>query len=157
MNWELKTFSELSTETLYDLLALRVNVFIIEQACLYPELDYKDQVCYHLYAYDDSRILNESSRPEILAYLRILPPGVSYDEISIGRVIVSEQTRGTGLGRELMINAFRAIKDTYGNVPIRISAQAYLQKFYESLGFEKVSEIYLEDDIPHMEMLKINL
>ena len=157
MKWELKTFSELSAETLYDLLALRVNVFIIEQACLYPELDYKDPVCHHLYAFDETSIHNESSRPPVLAYLRILPPGVSYDEVSIGRVLVSKQTRGAGLGLELMIRAFHAIKDTYGSVPIRISAQAYLQSFYETLGFETVSEIYLEDDIPHMEMLKVNL
>lgn len=156
MNWELKSFTELSTVTLYDLLALRVNVFIIEQACLYPELDYKDQYCYHLYAFDDSLSLDESKRPPLLAYLRILPPGVSFEEVSIGRVIVAEKTRGTGLGRELMHRAFSAIKDIYGNVPIRISAQAYLKNFYESLGFESVSEIYLEDDIPHMEMLKIN-
>lgn len=157
MKWELKSFSELSAETLYDLLALRVNVFIIEQTCLYPELDYKDGVCYHLYAFDENSILEESNRPPILAYLRILPPGVSYEEVSIGRVIVSEKTRGLGLGRELMVRAFKAIQEIYGNVPIRISAQAYLQNFYESLGFDKVSEIYLEDDIPHIEMLKINL
>jgi len=79
------------------------------------------------------------------------------DEVSIGRVIVADAARGTGLGRQLMLRAFDAVKELYGNVPVRISAQAYLKDFYESLGFAAVSEIYLEDDMPHIEMLKINL
>lgn len=149
MNWVVKTFDELDIYTLYKIVELRINVFIIEQSCLYPELDYKDQKSLHLYAEDD--------QGDVKAYLRILPPGVSFDEVSIGRVVVSPTARGTQLGREMMERALKQIVITYGKVKVRISAQAYLEKFYTSLGFVPVSEIYLEDDIPHMEMVLIGV
>ncbi len=149
MNWVVKTFDELDIYTFYKIVELRINVFILEQSCLYPELDYKDQKSLHLYAKDE--------QGDVKAYLRILPPGVSFDEVSIGRVIVSPAARGEQLGRALMERALKQIKETYGNVNIRISAQAYLEKFYTSLGFIPVSEIYLEDDIPHLEMLLIGV
>ncbi|MDH8678196.1 GNAT family N-acetyltransferase [Fusibacter bizertensis] len=145
MKWFTKPFEELDIYTLYNIIALRIDVFILEQTCLYPELDYKDQSSLHLYAMDE--------QSNIKAYLRILPPGVSYAEVSIGRVVVSPAARGTQLGRDLMQRAIKQINDVYGKVPIRISAQAYLESFYTSLGFQPVSEIYLEDDIPHLEML----
>ncbi|GAB6107351.1 GNAT family N-acetyltransferase [Fusibacter bizertensis] len=148
MNWFAKAFNELDIYTFYKIAELRINVFILEQTCLYPELDNKDQNALHLYAEDDQNVVK--------AYLRILPPGISYDEVSIGRVVVSPTARGTKLGRELMARALKQIASVYGNVNVRISAQAYLKEFYSSFGFSQVSDIYLEDDIPHMEMLLSN-
>lgn len=143
--WEIKRLEELDVKTLYEIIALRINVFILEQACFYEELDYKDINATHLYTLDD--------KGKVRAYLRILDPGVSYDELSIGRVLVAPSARGTGLGRELMLKALSFITEQYGEVPIRISVQAYLQRFYESLGFTAASEIYLEDGIEHLEMV----
>lgn len=146
MIWEVKRLDALDAKTLYEIIALRVNVFIIEQTCLYEELDYKDFSSYHVYTLD--------ADGHVLAYLRVLDPGVAYDDISIGRVLVAPSARRTGLGKELMLKGFECVKANYGDVPIRISAQAYLQSFYESLGFVAVSEIYVEDGIPHLDMVK---
>lgn len=143
--WEIKRLEDLDVKTLYEIIALRINVFILEQTCFYEELDHKDYNATHLYTLDD--------KGTVRAYLRILDPGVSYDELSIGRVLVAPSARGTGLGRELMLKALSYITEQYGEVPIRISAQAYLQRFYESLGFTPASEIYLEDGIEHLEMV----
>lgn len=145
MNWFTNRIEEIDIQTFYDIVALRINVFIIEQKCLYEELDYKDFKATHLYAKDEQN--------KIVAYLRILDPGVSYDEVSIGRVLVSPDQRTLKIGKSLMEKAIQHVKETFGQTPIRISAQAYLIDFYRSLGFETVSEIYLEDDIPHIEML----
>lgn len=145
MNWTIQRIEEIDVKTLYNIIALRVEVFIIEQNCFYQELDYKDFHAMHIYATDDHE--------QVVAYLRVLDAGVSYDEVSIGRVVVSPKFRGQNLGRELMLKGINHIKTQFGDVPIRISAQAYLIDFYKSLGFESVSEIYLEDDIPHVEML----
>lgn len=145
--WEIKRLEDLDVKTLYEIIALRINVFILEQACFYEELDHKDYNATHLYTLDD--------KGKVRAYLRILDPGTSYDELSIGRVLVAPSARGTGLGRELMLKALSYITEQYGEVPIRISAQAYLQYFYESLGFTPASEIYLEDGIEHLEMVAI--
>ena len=146
MIWESKRFELLDIKTFYEIVALRVHVFIIEQTCFYEELDYKDQSAYHVYVKDENG--------QILAYLRVLDPGISYEEVSIGRVVVAPASRGTGLGRALMLKGFECVKSNYGDVPIRISAQAYLQNFYESLGFVADSEVYEEDGIPHLEMVK---
>lgn len=148
MNWSTKAFNELDIYTLYKIIELRINVFILEQTCLYPELDNKDQKSLHLYA--------EDAHNAIKAYLRILPPGVSYDEVSIGRVVVSPTARRINLGKELMERALKQVELIYGKTNVRISAQAYLKDFYTSLGFSPVSDIYLEDDIPHLEMLLSN-
>lgn len=145
MNWSIGKMTSMDAKTLYEIIVLRFNVFIIEQSCFYDEFDHKDLVAIHVYGKDDSG--------KIIAYLRILEPGVTYDEVSIGRVVVSSEYRKEGVGRELMQMGLRTVHDQYGDVPIRISAQAYLQAFYASLGFEAQSEIYLEDDIPHIEML----
>lgn len=145
--WNLKSFEGLTLAELYKILQLRIEVFIIEQTCFYQDCDNKDLVSYHFWAEMDG---------EIAAYCRIVPVGVSYDnEVSIGRVISNPKFRGQNFGRQLMQNAIETTSNLYPQYSIRISAQSYLQKFYESFGFQQVSEEYLEDDIPHIEMLLI--
>ncbi|WP_250454743.1 GNAT family N-acetyltransferase [Clostridium tertium] len=145
MEWKIRKFEDLSTKELYNILALRNKVFVIEQECIYQDCDNKDLAAYHLFCTDDN---------SIVAYLRILEKDVSYDEISIGRVVVDEKYRGRDLGRKAMKKAIEFINNTYGESPIRISAQGYIKDFYRSLGFIEVSNAYLEDDIPHIEMLR---
>ncbi len=145
INWTLKTFKELALEELYAILQLRNEVFVVEQNCPYLDLDNKDQKSMHLMGWQNG---------VLVAYTRILPAGVSFAEASIGRVVTSPIVRRTGVGNELMNQSFEQLYQLYGNIPIRIGAQLYLKKFYESLGFVQVSEIYLEDDIEHIEMLK---
>lgn len=146
MEWFIKRMEALDAHTLYDIIALRINVFIIEQKCLYEELDHKDFKATHVFSL--------GSNGKIAAYLRVLDPGVSYDEVSIGRVLVHPEERGTGLGRELMLTGIEVARERFGkDCVIRISAQAYLERFYQSLGFITLSEVYFEDDIPHIEMI----
>nr|WP_044760957.1 GNAT family N-acetyltransferase [Streptococcus suis] len=140
----MKAFDQLSLQELYTILTLRVDVFVVEQACPYPEVDGKDPNCLHLLGMDNG---------ELVAYLRILPAGLSYDEVSIGRVVIKSNHRGKGLGRPMMEQAIHFITNEWKESQIKIGAQAHLEKFYSSLGFEPVSEVYLEDDIPHLEML----
>lgn len=145
LTWHSRSWSEISADELYNLLKLRINVFVVEQNCPYPECDDKDQKSIHLFAMD--------YQGEVHACLRIVEPGVSYDEISIGRVANSAASRGTGLGKELMKRGLELIEERFGLIPVRISAQLYLKKFYESFGFVALGDTYLEDDIPHIEML----
>ena len=144
MNWKIKRFQELKTEEIYKILKIRNEVFIVEQNCPYLDCDDKDRTAFHLF-------LEENH--EIIAYSRILQKGISYDEISIGRVLVNEIHRGKGLAQKMMKKAIDFIEGDLNEREIRISAQAHLIDFYRECGFEKVSEVYLEDDIPHMEML----
>ncbi len=144
MQCKLKKFKELNGEEIYEILKFRSEVFVVEQECPYQDPDGKDQSAYHLCAYE---------KDQIIAYLRILEKGISYDEISIGRVLVHKENRGKGLARKLMLKAIDFIENSIGERKIRISAQAHLLDFYKSLGFKKASEIYLEDNIPHIEML----
>lgn len=144
MHWKIKNFNELSTEELYKILQLRSEVFVVEQECIYQDCDKKDIKATHLFCIENG---------EVIATLRILNKGVSYDEFSIGRVAVKKEYRRKQLGRKSMEMAINYIEETYGNNPIRISAQCYIKDFYKSLGFIEVSDIYLEDDIPHIEML----
>lgn len=144
MNWNLKKFSEMTTEELYEILKLRNEIFVVEQQCAYQDCDNKDKKALHLFLRD---------KDEIIAYLRILEKGVSYNEISIGRVAIDKKYRGKGLAREMMLVVLKYIDENLHEREIRISAQAYLVKFYKSLGFCEVSEQYLEDNIPHVEML----
>lgn len=144
MEWQIKHYNELSKDKLYRIIKLRIDVFVVEQNCPYPECDNKDQDSHHIYAIKDD---------DIVAYARILPKGISYSEVSIGRVLVNEKYRGIGLGKELIIRAIKYVKEELKEDEIRISAQEYLLDFYKILGFEQVSGIYLEDDIPHVEML----
>ncbi|WP_118951083.1 GNAT family N-acetyltransferase [Taibaiella helva] len=145
MNWHCKSFDELSTAELYALLQLRSRVFVVEQNCPYLDQDDKDQDALHLWCSD--------GQARMLACCRILPAGLSYPESSIGRVASDSAARGQGIGRQLMQEALACIRMRWNNVPVRISAQLYLQRFYESLGFLPVGESYLEDGIPHIEML----
>ena len=144
MHWEIKAFDQLSLQELYTILTLRTNIFVVEQACPYPEVDGKDPNCLHLLG---------TINGELVAYLRILPAGLRYDEVSIGRVVIKPSHRGKGLGRLMMEQAIHCITNEWKESQIIIGAQAYLEKFYQSLGFEPVSEVYLEDDIPHLDML----
>jgi len=146
IQWQLKSFEELTAHQLYQLLRLRSEVFVVEQQCIFLDMDNKDQQCYHLLGW----------KGELLAAsTRLVPPGISYTEMSIGRVVSSPLVRGTGIGRELMEVSVKACYELWGKAPIRIGAQCYLEKFYQSLGFEPEGEIYLEDGIPHIEMVKM--
>jgi ElaA protein len=143
--WIIKSFNELTTIELYSYLQLRVNVFIVEQSCPYPELDGYDLDSYHL-----TYIEND----EVLAYARILPAGIKYQRISIGRVIVDQKSRGRGLAKELMNQAIEFSREKWPNTDIQLQAQTYLKHFYGSFGFIEISEEYDEDGIPHVDMLK---
>lgn len=140
-----KTFYELSLQELYDAMALRQEVFVIEQTCPYLDADGKDQKSEHLLVYAENG--------DLAAYLRVVYAGVSYAEMSIGRVVTSQKYRKIGLGKLLMRKALQEVKSRFGNVPIHISAQCYLDNFYESFGFEAIGETYLEDGIPHIGMI----
>lgn len=140
-------FSQLSANDFHDIIQLRINVFVVEQNCPYPELDNKDKEAYHVFT--------RNEKQELVATARILPAGISYNEVSIGRVCTARQSRMTGEGKILMKKTMEAIEKIFGKVSVRISAQQYLVKFYSDFGFNQVSEMYLEDDIPHVEMLFI--
>jgi ElaA protein len=144
INWNLKSFDSLTPHELYQLLKLRSEVFVVEQNCVFLDMDNKDQLCMHLLGWKDNLLV---------ASTRLVPPGLAYDEMSIGRVVSSPLIRGTGIGRKLMQESINQCYNLYGRNPVRIGAQLYLEKFYNSLGFEKDGEVYLEDGIPHVEML----
>ena len=146
INWEVKSFDSLTAIELYNIMRLRAEVFVVEQNCPYQDADGKDPKCFHLMGYNENK--------DLIAYSRIVPPGVSYNEVSIGRVVSSAKVRKTGAGRALMQKAIEGIAVKFGKVPIRIGAQLYLKNFYESFGFVAEGDDYLEDDIPHIEMLK---
>ena len=145
LNWQLKTFDELTANELYHILQLRCEVFIVEQNCPYLDPDGKDFKSHHLLG---------SINGTLVAYARLVKPGVSYSEVSIGRVVTSPLYRRGGYGIELMNEAIRQIECIYGKVPIRIGAQTYIKKFYESFGFADLNEPYMEDGIPHLIMLR---
>lgn len=145
-----KKFSELTNDELYEIMRLRQEVFVLEQNCLYPDLDNLDQDCWHALSYAKSDA--PDNKPLIVAYLRILPAGAIFDTIAIGRVLVREDLRKDGLARELLVETLDFIKNQLGEKHIKLSAQQYLIKFYESLGFHIISEGYLEDGIPHIDM-----
>ncbi|MEI6946240.1 GNAT family N-acetyltransferase [Paraflavisolibacter sp. H34] len=143
IHWQLKRFDELNPHELYALLQLRSEVFVVEQHCVYLDADGKDPHCYHLLG---------ALEGKLGAYCRILPPGVSYPEASIGRVVSSPSFRGRGLGAKLLQQALDRLGELFGSVPVTIGAQLYLQKFYEGFGFRRTSEVYLEDGIEHIYM-----
>ena len=145
IEWQWARFGELDTETLYALLEARQQVFILEQACLYPDIDGIDRDAYHLLGWRGR---------ELAAYLRCVPPGRKYAEPSLGRVLTTAAARGSGIGLDLIATGVRLAQDLYPGQRIRISAQLYLQAFYERFGFEAVSAPYDEDGIPHIEMLR---
>ena len=144
--WDCKTFQELSVDELYCVLRLRSEVFVVEQNCIFLDQDNKDQFCYHIMGWDGKNLV---------ASTRLVPKGVSYpDYHSIGRVINSKDYRGLGLGKELMEYSIEKCIEHFGNGPIKIGAQLYLKKFYESLDFVQSSEVYDEDGIDHIEMIR---
>jgi len=143
--WNIQTFDELTVEQLYTYLQLRVNVFIVEQNCPYPELDGYDADAIHL-----AFIENE----KLMAYARILPQGVKYNRISIGRVIVEKDARGRGLAKELMKESLGFIQKKWPQQEVQLQAQSHLRNFYGAFGFESISDEYDEDGIPHVDMVK---
>jgi ElaA protein len=144
MSWHLKNFDELTNSELYSILKERTLVFVVEQNCPYLEVDGKDPSSYHLFKEDNG---------VIVAYLRILPAGVSYEECSIGRVLVKKEYRGQGLAYELVKKGLDFIHNELKETTVKIQAQEYLRTFYSSFGFQAISETYLEDNIPHIDML----
>jgi ElaA protein len=145
LDWNLISFARLTAQELYDLLTLRQLVFCVEQKCPYLDCDGKDQESLHLLGRDTSG--------RLLAYARLVPAGVTFDEPSIGRVVNHPDVRRSGVGKELMREAIGRAQTMFGARPIRIGAQLYLKRFYEELGFAVASPIYDEDGIPHVQML----
>jgi ElaA protein len=143
MIWILKKFDELVPRELYAIMQLRSEVFVVEQNCVYLDADNKDYHCHHVMGWHDLKLV---------AYARIVPPGISYEEISIGRVVSSPAFRNTGTGKLLMQKSIEAARSLYPVGSIKIGAQLYLKKFYESFSFIQCSDTYLEDGIPHIEM-----
>lgn len=148
MQWQLKKYNELTIDEFHNILQLRINVFVVEQNCPYPELDGKDKIAYHFFAY------TEEKPEQILAYTRIFKPGDYYKEAAIGRVVVHPDFRNKKLGYKLIIKSIQQAKKLFNTSTIKIGAQTYLKKFYESHGFIKIGEEYLEDGIPHIYMIK---
>ncbi len=148
MQWKLKKYNELTTEEFHNILQLRINVFVVEQNCPYPELDGKDKIAYHFFAFA------EEKPNQILAYSRIFRPGEYYQEAAIGRVVVHLNFRKEKLGYKLIIRSIKQIEKLFKTKEIKIGAQTYLKKFYESHGFKKVGKSYIEDGIPHIYMIR---
>ncbi len=146
MNWQIKSYKDLSKEEFHDIIQLRIAVFVVEQNCPYQELDDKDRDAYHLFGQDDNG--------KIVAVARILPEGISYEkDWSIGRVLILPEFRNRKSGYDLMEEAIRFIRKHAPEKQIRISAQAHLQSFYEKVGFTFTGRAYDEDGIPHIEMI----
>ena len=144
IGWFCKHFKDISAEELYKIIQLRISVFVVEQNCPYQDADGKDIKSQHVLGIQNG---------ELIAYSRIVFPGVSYKEVSIGRVVTSLKIRNTGAGKILMKKTMEYIREEFGKVPIRIGAQLYLEKFYGGFGFIREGDEYLEDGIPHIIML----
>lgn len=142
MDLVVKRFEELSIEELYKILQIRVSVFVVEQNCAYQEVDDKDQYSYHVFLKDDTGIK---------AYLRVIEKGISFEEVSIGRVLTIK--RGYGLGNRLLLEGIKVAKERMNAGKIKIEAQSYAKEFYEKVGFKQASEEFLEDGIPHIQMI----
>ena len=147
--WQWSSFADLPNKDLYEMLAQRQNVFVLEQQCLYPDLDGYDQDAWHLLGW---KVID--GQRQLAASLRVIAPGVKYTEMSIGRVLSTSAARGTGVGRELLVEGIARAEQLYPGHRLRIGAQQYLESFYGSFGFKTVSEPYDEDGIMHVEMLR---
>jgi ElaA protein len=146
MKWIFKKFDELTLYELYSILQLRNEVFVVEQHCIYQDADNKDQASYHFTGWRNNKLI---------AYARLLPKGVAYnDYVSIGRVVTSPSARGEKVGKDLIQHSIEQLNNLFGPVPIKIGAQIYLKKFYTEFGFRQTSDIYLEDGIKHIEMIR---
>lgn len=144
VRWTCTRFEDLSPAVLYEILKLRSEVFVVEQQCVFLDMDDKDQGAWHLTGRYEDRLV---------AYTRLLPPGLTYSEASIGRVVSSPSVRRMGFGRELMEVSIRQLWTLFGKQNIRIGAQLYLEQFYGSFGFIRQGDVYIEDEIPHIKML----
>lgn len=143
IHWIIKRFAELTPDELYAIIRLRNEVFVVEQNCVFQDADDHDQISHHICGWQEGKLA---------AYARILPPGEMYAQPSIGRVVAASFVRKQKIGKELMQNAISFTHKTYVEMDITIGAQLYLRSFYESLGFIKTSDIYLEDGIEHIKM-----
>ncbi len=141
---KIKKFAELTNNELYEILRIRNQVFIVEQECAFQDIDEYDQKAYHFFINDNEHVI---------AYLRVLPKGMTFNEVSIGRILVSENNRKRGLAKLILEIAIKFIINELNEDVIKISAQTYLIRFYESLGFKTISEVYLEDGLEHIDML----
>lgn len=149
IEWQWSGFADLTVAALYDMLALRQQVFVLEQTCLYPDIDGLDPGAHHLLGWK-----TVNGKRELAATLRCLAPGAKYDEMSLGRVVTSPSARGTGLGRELVAQGIACADRLHPGHAIRIGAQAHLEAFYAGFGFRTVSAPYDEDGILHVDMLR---
>ena len=145
MKTTIKTFNQLSTTELYEILQLRSEVFVVEQDCVYQDIDSKDEKALHVLGFKNDKLV---------AYTRCFKPGDYFKEASIGRVVVKKSQRKFNYGNKIMQDSIKAIKQQYNTETIKISAQCYLNKFYTQLGFKNTGEEYLEDGIPHVAMIK---
>jgi ElaA protein len=146
INWSFKKFDNLTPNELYSVLQLRNEVFVVEQNCVFQDADNKDQDSHHLMGWDNEMLV---------AYARIVPLGIAYDSFpSIGRVVTSPKLRRSGLGKILMQQSIEHLQKLLGESSIKLGAQLYLKNFYESFGFVQSSEVYMEDGIPHIEMVR---
>ncbi|EAS62635.1 putative ElaA-like protein [Photobacterium angustum S14] len=146
ITWQCLSFAQLTTHQLYDALKLRADIFVVEQDCVYPDLDDNDRAddVYHLLGYQDGKLI---------AYLRLLNAGLTYDNVSIGRVVTAQETRGSGIGHQLLKQGLENAARIWPNATIEIGAQEHLIGFYSQYGFKQTSDMYLEDGIPHVDMV----
>jgi ElaA protein len=149
VEWQWSSFEQLDVDALYAVLARRQEVFVLEQNCLYADIDAIDQQAFHLLGWQ-----GPADRRQLVAYLRALAPGVKYAEASLGRVLCVQSARGAGLGRRLVDEGIRRTEQQFPGRRIRISAQQHLERFYSGFGFRATSAPYSEDGIPHIEMLR---
>lgn len=149
LRWKMARLDGLSPREVYEMLALRQRVFVVEQHCAYQDADGLDPSAWHLLGWEA-----KSDKPTLIAYARIFEPGIRYTEGSIGRVVTEPDARGRGIGRELMREALRRCAELFPGNAVRLGAQMRLEKFYEDFGFATVSKPYVEDDILHVEMLR---
>jgi len=145
MKISIKTFDQLTTTEIYDILQLRTEIFVVEQDCVYQDIDGKDQIALHILGIKENKLI---------AYTRCFKPGDYFKEASIGRVVVAKSQRNYNYGNTIMVASIDAIKKHYNTSIIKLSAQCYLNKFYSNLGFNDVGNEYLEDGIPHIAMIK---
>lgn len=145
LDWQIKHYTDLSLNEFHDIVALRLEAFVVEQNCAYLDLDGKDKKSYHL--------ICRNGKGDVVATARILPPGLAYKDAAIGRVVIDEEIRGHGIGHDLMDRCIQFASKEFGGSPIIISAQKHLEKYYQHHGFVSTGSEYLEDNIPHVEMM----
>ena len=145
LNWQIKYYHDLTLNEFHDIIALRLQVFVVEQNCAYLDLDGKDKKSYHL--------IGRDGKGDVIATARILPPGLAYTDAAIGRVVMNKNNRGNGAGHELMKKCVEFCISEFGNTPIRVSAQKHLEEYYNKHDFIPTGTEYLEDGIPQLEML----